>query len=200
MAYLEASVRRRQMIDAARTALAEHGVARTSLRVVASTAGVPLGTLQYVFPSKDELLRAVIEDVVTEISDVLAEAATTDQGLEEAIRSGLTHFWSTLVEGHTGLQLVQYELVAHALRTEGQDDLARRQYDRYAEVAATWCTRAAEASGEPLAVPADQLGRLLVAGIDGLILQHVSRPDPARSAADLALLIDAVISVTRRTS
>ena len=71
MPYVEASVRRQQMVAAARTALSRDGVARTSLRAVASEAGVPLGTLQYVFPSKEQLLRAVIEDVVEEVATVL---------------------------------------------------------------------------------------------------------------------------------
>lgn len=34
------------------------------MRAVSAEAGVPLGTLQYVFPSKQGLLKAVIGDVV----------------------------------------------------------------------------------------------------------------------------------------
>ena len=71
MPYIEASVRREQLVAAARRALTREGVARTSLRVVAAEAGVPLGTLQYVFPSKEQLLRAVIEDLVDEVAAVL---------------------------------------------------------------------------------------------------------------------------------
>ncbi len=198
MVYLDAATRRQQMVAAARTALTQHGVTGTSLRVVARTAGVPLGTLQYVFPNKDDLLRAVIEDVVAEISEVLASAATTDQGLDHAIRSGLHSFWSTLVTGRSELQLVQYELIAYSLRTAGHEDLARWQYDKYAEAAATWCSVAAELHSEQLALPAAQIGRILVAGVDGLILQYVSRPDDDRAMADLDLLADAIIGQLRK--
>src|SRR3954471_14765796 len=160
MVYVEATVRRGQLVAAARAALAREGVARTSLRVVAAEAGVPLGTLQHVFPSKEQLLRAVIEDVVHEIAEVLRGSARLEEGLEHAIRSGLTTFWSRLVSGHTGLQLMQYELTTYALRTAGQEGLARWQYERYVSVAAEWCQQAAALAGEACAVPFAQLARV----------------------------------------
>src|SRR4051812_17494629 len=110
MPHVEASVRRTQLVAAARRALSREGVARTSLRMVAAEAEVPLGTLQYVFPSKELLLRAVIEDVVDEIADVLKRSAELEDGLEHAIRRGLTNLWSQFVTEQTNLQLMQYEL------------------------------------------------------------------------------------------
>jgi TetR/AcrR family transcriptional regulator, regulator of biofilm formation and stress response len=188
MPYVEAAVRRTQCIAAARTALATHGVAQTSVRVVAAEAGVPLATLQYVFPSKAELLRAVIEDVVDEIARVLADSAATDQGLAVAIRQGLDNFWGQLVRGGRELQLLQYELTMYALRTPGQEDLARLQYQRYAAVVADWCRQAAEQAGETTAVSFDHLARTIVAGVDGLILQHVCDPDDGRARDGLESL------------
>ncbi|SIR94667.1 TetR/AcrR family transcriptional regulator [Williamsia sterculiae] len=189
MAHVEASVRRPQIISAARRVLARDGVAKTSLRAVAAEAAVPLGTLQYVFRSKELLLRAVIEDVVGEIAEVLTASGDLDRGLAHAIRQGLTSFWSQLVTGHRGLQIMQYELTVYALRTAGQEELARWQYDRYARVVAEWCESAAHRAGEACAVPFDQLARVIVATVDGLILQHVCEPDPARSRADLDVAI-----------
>jgi len=194
--YVESSVRSRQLVAAARVALARDGVARTSLRAVASEAGVALGTLQYVFPSKELLLRAVIEDVVTEIETVLREGAELESGLAHALRQGLRNFWGTLVVDQTGLQVVQYELTTYALRTPGQEGLARWQYERYATVVADWCQQAAQAAGESCAIPFARLARVTVAAIDGLILQHVSDPNPTRAAEDLEAVIDMVIAVS----
>ncbi|WP_431903205.1 TetR/AcrR family transcriptional regulator [Amycolatopsis thermoflava] len=190
MPYLEAAVRRQQFIAAARTALATHGVTRTSLRVVAAEAGVPLATMQYVFPSKQKLLRAVIENVVDEIAHVLADSAATDQGLANAIRQGLDTFWGRLVRNGRELQLLQYELTMYALRTPGHEDLARLQYERYAAVVADWCRHAAEQAGETTAVSFDHLARMIVAGVDGLILQYVCDPDEARAREGLATLAE----------
>jgi AcrR family transcriptional regulator len=193
MPYVEAAVRRQELVTAARATLATHGVAKTSLRAIAAEAGIPLATMQYVFPSKQELLRVVIEDVVEEIAQVLAAAGTTDQGLDHAVRRGLETFWSQLVAGGRELQLLQYELTMYALRTPGHEDLARHQYERYSAVVADWCRQAAEAAGETSAVAFDRLASLLVAGVDGLILQHVCDPDEARSLDRLAGLADMIL-------
>lgn len=195
MAHVEAPVRRRQLVAAARSALARDGVARTSLRAVASEAGVPLGTMQYVFPSKEQLLRAVIEDVVDEIAKVLAGSAELHSGLEHAIRQGITSFWDQLVVGHAGLQIMQYELITYALRTPGQESLARWQYERYADVVADWCQQAAHNAGETCAVPFGRLARVLVASVDGLIVQHVCDRNETRSRGDLDAVIAMLISL-----
>lgn len=195
MAYVEAAVRRQQMVDAARTTVARDGVTRTSLRAVAAEAGVPLGTMQYAFPTKEQLLRAVIEDVVDEIATVLGSAVDVDRGLAHAIRHGLTSFWSQLVTNQTNLQIMQYELVTYALRTPGQESLARWQYERYGSIVAEWCQRAAQNAGETCDVPFARLARVALASVDGLIIQYICDPNDERSRADLDTTIDMVITL-----
>ncbi len=199
MVYVEASERARQSIAAARAVMARDGVARTTLRAVAAEAGVPLGTLQYVFPTKEQLLKAVIEDVVDEIALLLAGSLPVDGGLERALRGGVEAFWVTLVADQVPLQLMQGELLNHFLRAPGHADLARWQYERYRSVLADWCERAATAAGETTALPFDQLARVLLAGIDGLTLQYVCEPDDERARADLAVVVDMVIAAARIT-
>ena len=81
MPYVEASVRSRQLVEAARRVLIRDGVGRLTMRAVAAEAGVLLGTVTYVFPSKEMLLRAVIEDVTAEIAEVLKSSVDTGRGL-----------------------------------------------------------------------------------------------------------------------
>ncbi|MCX6483400.1 MAG: TetR/AcrR family transcriptional regulator [Mycobacterium sp.] len=196
MVYIEAAVRRRQLVASAQIVLMRDGVARTSLRAIAEEAGIPLGTLQYVFPSKELLLRAVIEEVVEEIAALLKEDVELGGGLEGAIRHGVSTFWSRLVAEERNLQLMQYELTTYALRTAGQEDLARWQYERYCGVVAAWLQEAADNAGERSAVPFARLGRVMVAGIDGLILQHVCDPDASRSREDLDAMIEMIVGLT----
>jgi hypothetical protein len=94
-----------------------------------------------------------------------------------------------------GKQLLQYELTIYALRTPGLADLARWQYQQYCEAIENWCRRAAEAAGETCAVGFDVLARMLLAGIDGLILQYVSDPCEKRAAADLERIITGAITL-----
>ncbi|PEG59416.1 TetR/AcrR family transcriptional regulator [Mycolicibacterium boenickei] len=160
-----------------------------TMRAVAAEAQIPLGTLQYVYPSKQLLLRAVIEDVVEEIAEVLRRSANLDDSLEVAIKDGVRRFWKTPVEEHRQLQLVQLELVTHALRTPGLEPLAGWQYEQYTRVVTEWCEAAATRAHESSALGHEQLARLIIAGLDGLIIQHVVNPDPDRSATDLDQLI-----------
>jgi len=194
MARVEASVRAPQLIAAARRVLAREGVANTSLRAVAAEGEVPLGTLQYVFPTRELLLRAVIEDVATEIGQVLADSIQTGDGLAHAIRHSLRAFWTQLA-AEVNLQIMQYELTMYALRTDGQQDLARWQYQSYADVVAQWCESAASNAGEVSAIPYPRLARVMLASVDGLIMQYVCDPDDERAQADLETTIDMLIAL-----
>jgi AcrR family transcriptional regulator len=195
MPYVEASARKKQLVAAAEAVLIRDGVARLTMRAVAKEAGVLLGTVSYVFPSKEMLLRAVIEDVAAGIAEVVKASADTGRGLEHAIREGAQRFWTTLVEDQEGLQIIQYELTIYALRAPGLEGMARWQYDRYARIVAAWCQEAASSAGETCAVPFDTLARVLVAGVDGLILQYVCDPDLTRSREDLQAVIDMAVSL-----
>ena len=195
MAYVKATVRSGQLVEAARRVLARDGVQGTTMRGVAAEAGVPLGTLSYVFGSKEQMLKAVIEDVTEEIANLLRDLAETDKGLEQAIRAGLDSFWTRLVVDERWLQVMQYELVMYSLRTPGLEDLARWQTERYCRIVAAWCQQAANNAGELCAIPFDALARVLVANVDGLILQYVADPDVARSRHDLAIVTEMLVDL-----
>ena len=184
MVYVESAVRSRQIIAAARAVIARDGVAGTTVRAVAQEAGIPLGTLQYVFPTKQQLLRAVIEDLVEDLASNLLSSVPPGCDPEYAIGHGIRTFWNDLVVGDAeGVQLAQYELTTYALRTAGLEELARWQYERYTDVVAGWLQRAATP------VDARRLARLVIAGIDGLILQYVVNPDPDRGREDIEAMI-----------
>src|SRR5213080_1112264 len=114
--YVKADVRRGQLVAAAREVLEREGMAGGTLRAVAAEAGVPLGTVHYIFPSKEQLLRAVLEDVFDEITDAARASAGTATNLDSAMRRTAPEVWSRLVDGDTGQQLMQYELTMWALR------------------------------------------------------------------------------------
>ena len=190
MVYVESAVRSRQIIAAARVVITRDGVAGTTVRAVALEAAIPLGTLQYVFPTRQQLLSAVIEDLVEEIAGKLQSSVPSDADLEYAIGQGIRTFWNDLVVGDAErVQLAQYELTTYALRTAGLEDLARWQYERYTDVVAEWLQRAAAGGGEGNAIDSRRLARLVVAGVDGLILQYVVNPDPDRGREDIEALI-----------
>ncbi|GAA4361912.1 TetR/AcrR family transcriptional regulator [Angustibacter luteus] len=195
MVYVKASERRRQFVHAAREVMAREGVSGTTLRGVAAEADVPLGTLHYAFATKDLLMQAVIEDVMAEISEVLQATADVDGGLEHALRQGLDDYWQRMVVGKPQEQLMQHELLIHALRTPGMESLARWQMDRYCRIVAAWCQEAASNAAETCAVPFDTLARVIVAAVIGIVLQYVADPDERRSQEDLQATIEMVLAM-----
>lgn len=195
MAYVKASVRRAELVHAARRVMARDGVQGATMRAVAAEAGVLLGTVTYVFASKEELLRAVIQDVTDQIATVLQEEVDTDHGLEHALRAGVAAYWARLVADERWMQVMQFELSLYALRAPGLEDLARWQYERYSRIVAAWCQEAANKAGELCAVPFDALARVVVASIDGVILQYVADPDDARSRRDLGAVVDMLVDL-----
>ena len=102
------------------------------------------------------------------------------KGVEHVLRQGVTGFWEKLVEDNVGLQIMQYELLAYAVRN-GDHRPAHQQYDSHTSVVADFCEQAARAAGERCAVGFDTLGRLALAQVDGLILQYIARPDAHRA-------------------
>lgn len=55
--------RRDAILDAARSVFMELGYSRFTMRKVATAAGISLGNLNYHFPRKDELLKALLETI-----------------------------------------------------------------------------------------------------------------------------------------
>jgi AcrR family transcriptional regulator len=192
-AYAKAEVRRGQLVAAARAVLAREGMAGTTLRGVAAEAGVPLGTVHYIFATKEQLLRAVLEDVLEEISVAFRAAASSATDLDAAMRATVLDVWSQLVEADPGMQIMQYELTIWALRTEGMAHVARRQYELYLQVLTDNWNEAAARAGVTLAIPADQLARLFLAGADGLILQYLTLGDPEQTRADLERFVGQMV-------
>jgi AcrR family transcriptional regulator len=166
--------RREQLIDATLGILASDGLAAATTRRITEEAGLALGAFHYAFRSKDELLRAVIERLNSEISQALDgvsdEAKSNLPDAVEAVIRGLWHY----VEAKPELQLAQYELTIHALRDPTMRELASWQYDRYADVVVRTLDGVSDApSGHELV----ELARFLVATLDGLILHHCVQGD-----------------------
>jgi len=186
--------RRAEIIAAAIKVLARDGIAETTTRKIAAEAEVNQATLRYYFGSKDDLLFAVLQEMMRLTKEVVQAAIPSGLGLHEIIAESIKAFWSH-VESAPELQVMQYELTLYALRNPTSAWLAQQQYDGYVAVVETLFQHYFEAAGVTCAVPFADLARFVVAGIDGLILQFVSDHDTTRAHHNLDLLITAVIKL-----
>ena len=89
-----------ELLEAALTLFVEKGFAATRSEEVAKAAGVSKGTLYLYFPSKEELLKAVIQHFLgTEIETGVQEAAAADGPTAQVMEQLLVTWWTRIYEG-----------------------------------------------------------------------------------------------------
>jgi AcrR family transcriptional regulator len=89
-----------ELLEAALTLFVEKGFAATRSEEVARAAGVSKGTLYLYFPSKEELLKAVIQHFLgTEIETGIQEAAAADGPIAEVMEKLLVTWWTRIYDG-----------------------------------------------------------------------------------------------------
>lgn len=124
--------RRDRIITAAMDAIAELGVSGTSLRQIAATADVPLGSVTYYFTSRDELLLEAFRLFTQEITAFL-EARLSAAKTRVEIRAVIVDHicgegWATRKN-----LLLSYELYAFSSRTEESKEVLRTWLERVRE-------------------------------------------------------------------
>jgi AcrR family transcriptional regulator len=186
--------RQAEIIAAAIRVLARDGIAETTTRKIAAEADVNQATLRYYFGSKDDLLFAVLQEMMRTTKEVVQLSILSERGLHETIAESLRAFWAH-VEENPELQVMQYELTLYALRNPESAWLAKQQYDGYSALVETLFQQHFEVAGKACAIPFADLARFVIAGLDGLILQFISDRDTVRAQHDLDHLIRAVIAL-----
>lgn len=99
------------------------GVAAATTRQIADEASTPLGTVHYWFADKDELLRAVVDSLLTQVrADV--HRASEHAGSAERLTGAYEAFMAMPV----GRQLALFELTTFAIRNDRLRQVAADQY------------------------------------------------------------------------
>jgi len=124
---------REQIVRAAADSLLENGYSGTSVRSIASRAGVAIGNLQYYFPSKSELLVEAwryltgrsVEELRTSLNQLTDPLVVLELGVES--------IWATL-RRLGDMQLAAFDLLVQAPRTERLQAYLPELFTRYREV------------------------------------------------------------------
>lgn len=97
-----------EIVEAALTVFADHGVRSSTLRMVAQEAGVSIGRVQHHFKTKDELVAAVDDHAV----DLLAaQIQNPDAPPEQALMAMGQRFTGVLIETPHVLQYICRQMV-----------------------------------------------------------------------------------------
>src|SRR5438309_11243613 len=124
---------RQRIVQAAAGSLLESGYSGTSVRAIATRAGVAIGNLQYWFPTKSELLveawRYLTARSVEELRTVLNQLTDPLEVLEVGVES----IWDSL-RRLGDVQLAAFDLLVQAPRTERLRAYLPELFTRYREV------------------------------------------------------------------
>ncbi|HEY4024958.1 MAG TPA: TetR/AcrR family transcriptional regulator [Candidatus Dormibacteraeota bacterium] len=124
---------REQIVRAAAESLLENGYAGTSVRAIASRAGVAIGNLQYYFPTKSELLVEAWRYLTARSVDELRTACNSLNDPLEALELGVESIWDTL-RRLGDMQLAAFDLLVQAPRTDRLRAYLPELFTRYREV------------------------------------------------------------------
>jgi len=167
---------RRRILDAAVQLLGERGYAGLRTTDVAEAAGVSKGAQTHHFPSKDDLVVAVVEHVFVRSSEQARirarRAAGSDEAIKALIADAQEFFFSELF-------LIALDLAIQGrLRQGGENTVAEISAATRLPVEARWRAALID-SGVPAEV-ADDLLWLTLSIVRGLAVRRLWQHDPPR--------------------
>jgi len=164
------------IVRAAADSLLENGYAGTSVRSIASRAGVAIGNLQYYFPTKSELLIEAWRHLTDRSVDELRMSLNQMTDPIWLIESGIVSIWESL-RRLGDIQLAAFDLLVQAPRTERLRAYLPELFTRYREVIQEQLDRLEEDGRIRLTVPREVLVPLVLNTVLGFGLYYVVTRD-----------------------
>ena len=134
---LPAAARRRQLLDVALDAFADRGFHGTSMDEVAAAAGVTKPVLYQHFGSKRELYVELLDDVGSQMQDVIAKAAAQADGPFHQVEAGFRAYFRFVDRREPAFRLL---FGGGSKRDEGFADRVRQVEGSIAELIASFIT------------------------------------------------------------
>jgi AcrR family transcriptional regulator len=192
MARIAATERREALVRAALAVIARDGVHAATTRAITAEAGMSLASFHYAVPSRDDLLRDVVELVVG--SQDVAAFGTLDlhaPDLRTAVRAVLGSFLD-IVRADPAREQAMFELTQYALRTPALAEFPQAQYRVYRDVAARLLEAGAERYRVRWDAPLADLAALVISLTDGATLAWLATRDDAAVERLLDVAADAI--------
>jgi AcrR family transcriptional regulator len=187
---------RQALVAAARRSFAERGYADTSIEQLARAAKVTRGALYYHFGAKDELFRAVYEDLGRDLAESVTAEAQQEPRPEKHLEIGV----QSLLDAFLDLDVQRIVLVdaPSVLGTREAQDVDAE----YGLGLLLTALSAAMDAGYIEREPVEPLAHALIGALraSGLVIARASDPRKARTqmGATIGRLIDGLKSSNRR--
>jgi len=179
---------RANLVAAARQLFGEQGYAETSADEIVAAAGVTKGALYHHFEGKEDVFRAVFEQVELEISDLAAALFLNVPDPWEALTQGCA-LW---VEAYLD-PAVQRIVLSDARAVLGSAEV-RVVESRYGAVALRGALRKAVNAGVVERQPLRPLSQMLAGALGEACLYIAEAEDPEAARAEVTVLIEKMMT------
>jgi AcrR family transcriptional regulator len=183
-----------QILQAARAVFARSGFAQARMEEIAGEAGLSKAAIYLYFPSKDELIRALL---LQYFAGAFADLASL-HGAPGSLRLRLGAWAERRIaelEADAAYLSVGYEFFAVAARQEAVRDVLRDYYRRYRAELAALIDRAGPRSA---AAGQAELAAALVALFEGLTLLWMLEPEGVNLRAVTARALDGLLGPLKK--
>jgi AcrR family transcriptional regulator len=183
------AARREQIIEAAMTRFAEGGFHSTGMAEVIAATGLSAGAVYRYFPSKEALIRAIVEErVLANAKDVFE--AILAQGVDDpvdAVAAALEIVDRASAQGEIDITKVAVQAWGEALRNPDILDVAQNAYATMRGYLAEVTRRAQEHGRVPSETDPDEVAKTLLSLVMGYVIQRHIMGDVDRAHYTAAL-------------
>ncbi|SDL08090.1 transcriptional regulator, TetR family [Glycomyces sambucus] len=185
--------RRRQILDAARRCFVRNGFHATSMQDVLVEAGLSAGAVYRYFKGKDAIISAIVSETLTDVAtSFAAEEDAPPPDLDDIVEIVLRVDAPVLSKSEESARLL-VQVWSEALRSPELGAQLKDIMDEARQVVAGLVRRHQERGALPRDVPAEHMAAVLVALVDGFMVQWAvdGRADPAAFRSGLRALMSA---------
>ncbi len=181
--YKKSAESRQQVLDAALTVFAEHGLS-ASVQEIADAAGLSKGSVHYHFDSKDDLLEHVLAHACETVEARVRAAFDAEGTPVEKVRAAVATMWALRRDGAPEIR-VMTELYAQARQNARMKQALGEQLRRARAQILEVGLQSLVAMGLRPRVAIEVVPRLLLAALDGLAIHHAVDPVTPAEEEDL---------------
>ena len=190
--------RREDLVQAAYREIAERGFEGLRTREVAKEVGVNIATLHYYFPTKESLIRAVLDHAMGRFRTTLTPHGTPSEQLRNYLRSV-----RTLLVEEPELGAVMAELALRSVRDRSIGSIMNEMYDLWHVTMRGLLRRAVREGGLRPELDSDAVAALIIATLTSMtlpVMTDAARGDRALRQLELWLGVAGQSRTSRRPS
>jgi TetR/AcrR family transcriptional regulator, acrAB operon repressor len=193
--YKKSEDSQHRVLDAAVRAIADKGLAATSVQDIASAAGMSKGAVHYHFENKDELLERVLDRCV-DVIEARVRGAFEEPGTPmDRVRRAVLEMWRLRRDDAPEFRVLA-ELQVVARQNERIRKAFSAAYKRSREqIVEVGFKKLIELGLRPK-VSLTVVPRLLLAALDGLALQHFIDPVAPEEEAEMLRALETIAMAT----